>query len=931
MSDKKPKCFVPECTNNIGVLLPKNNERKKEWLKALGLINLTPCSKSFICLDHFGENGQPISRQKIVKPTSQHIHETRKNSLITQNLTVYSVYEKMCRLCMVQSTNVTQHIFNKLNAEFTIAQAIGICLYPLQVLPNDMLSKYVCTNCLNFLKEYFTFHQNCMTNDSKQRYSLDIYNDCPNSLSDEYLYEEWLSDYEDPEENQEDESLNESDNRAMVLETSRSELSKEQYAPHEVYFNDVIEKEQIMALDDEDSSELVDTIFSDTEEDNVENIVIEIVNDEEPATTQKENVINTSKRLLKIENVENRELDKQVSKRNSHLENTSSRRSITVMKNGDDEIYVLPTAVTLMVKEKYKSPLGYYSSELIKYLFDSMFLLAGEYLYEMGLKKGNSRRLLCIVSGCCGVAIQSEISTNKFSKKIEVIESHNHKVPDALERKKQMFYHAVQKKIRSKINVNLISIYNKYCLLDPSLKQILPIKIFTKQMEHLDTTPLTHSFESFDQFYDSIELDDFHGIHFTDNHVQFYQDRLDSKDGGKAVIFGNQEIIKQLSNSKTMFVDSSFVIEVKDFPSQLLTVLVWNEKHDSYYPIIFALTNMKSQELYEKVFTFVFNELAPDLRPSEIITEYEANLYYALSGTYLESSIGGSVFYFTQSIFKKICSLDLDRILETNLSLRSIYNMILMLPLLPLNSISDGYEKIKNQAQALNLQHLTDELFAYVCNEWLNKVTPELFCVHRLENRINEEICVPFEIFRDLLAFNDTKKPKISKFLPIISVLEKLIEFENLVRKNLYGPSKIRDNMVPNNSKKIIIEAWDYIDNQPTINIYQIFLKVLPYMKSMETQLCIWGVYSFSGQIDDTLIDVRHFSIIKENILDWTDQEQKTNSLPEEEDDSETIEEYYIVDNDGTIKKSEVWKSLHSDHELAFNLQVLVAYNVFSS
>lgn len=57
MDAKQPKCFVPDCYNGVGVLFPKNESAKKNWLKALRLEHLEPDLKSFVCLDHFGKNG----------------------------------------------------------------------------------------------------------------------------------------------------------------------------------------------------------------------------------------------------------------------------------------------------------------------------------------------------------------------------------------------------------------------------------------------------------------------------------------------------------------------------------------------------------------------------------------------------------------------------------------------------------------------------------------------------------------------------------------------------------------------------------------------------------------------------------------------------------------------------------------------------------
>lgn len=125
-----------------------------------------------------------------------------------------------------------------------------------------------------------------------------------------------------------------------------------------------------------------------------------------------------------------------------------------------------------------------------------------------------------------------------------------------------------------------------------------------------------------------------------------------------------------------------------------------------YYPIIFAFINKRSNLIYKEIFRYIKEELAKDLQPQEIVTDYEVSLYYALMETYTESSVGGSVFYYTQNLYKKMCSLNLSRDLETNSYFRNIYHMLLMLPLLPVNTILDGLNNIQQEANNLNVADL---------------------------------------------------------------------------------------------------------------------------------------------------------------------------------------------------------------------------------
>lgn len=137
-------------------------------------------------------------------------------------------------------------------------------------------------------------------------------------------------------------------------------------------------------------------------------------------------------------------------------------------------------------------------------------------------------------------------------------------------------------------------------------------------------------------------------------------------------------------------------------------------------------------------------------------------------------------------------------------------------------------------------------LFAHIREQWIEKVTPDLFCVHRLENRINENVIAPFKKLRDFLMLNKGKAQRQSLTLPC--VVEKLIELENFLQTTYSSENKKsfgRD--LSSSQKKNVLKAWHYIESHPKININHFFTKVIGYIKCMENQLWIWGYYKFSG------------------------------------------------------------------------------------
>lgn len=263
------------------------------------------------------------------------------------------------------------------------------------------------------------------------------------------------------------------------------------------------------------------------------------------------------------------------------------------------------------------------------------------------------------------------------------------------------------------------------------------------------------------------------------------------------------------------------------------------------------------------IFKYLREELAPNLKPDEIVTDYQAAIYYSLGETYLESHIGGSVFYYTQDLYKKVCILNLSHELETNSHFRNIYHMILMLPLLPVNTILDGLNNIEVQASEMGQAELSKPLFDYIKNQWMAQVTPDLFCVHRLENRINENVIAPFKKLRDLVMLSKGKLQK--QAINIWSIVEKIKELEHFLQDVYTAPSKksfVRD--LKSSQKRNVIRAWQFIENHPKININNFFMRVLGYIRCMENQLWIWGFYRFSGEDEPELINATNFSIVNE-------------------------------------------------------------------
>jgi hypothetical protein len=707
----------------------------------------------------------------------------------------------ICRLCMNEDAAV--NIFDALEENVAISDAITCCVPLIKIRKHDSLSKLICSKCFDMLKLFYEFRNNWLKMDQKQKEAVkQTQKRKVVDSSQEYVKRICLNT---------DDELEKLD--FAVVESKikvKTDLDKK---------FDHVEAELMKALEGKLTEEMK----------SADNIIIEVQSDDENDEGKDDALITT---LVSEDNV---------------------------VRVGSDELK-LPKGIKVSVNQ---AKVGLCELRGVEGTYSSEFCVVDNYLFEYRLCKGNIRHLKCLVTKCRATAQQTMIEPGLFENKVFVKIAHNHPPPSDEERRKQMFLHLMRRKMQSDKTLNFRSVYEEFCEKDPEMKKLVPLKTVINQICCQQMNLKSPPIYSFEQFYELIENDEFQKLHFTHSNKQFYQEKFSSGDGSKAVIFANCDTIEQVSNSKIMYVDASFKIDTfEHFKYHLVTILVWVT--DSYYPILFALINKKSQEIYKLIFSYLHGTLAPKLRPEEIVTDYEAALYYALGEVYLESHIGGSVFYYTQNLYKKICSLNLSRELETNSCFRNIYHMILMLPLLPVNTILDGLSNIELQATEMGQAELASPIFEYVKSQWITKVTPDLFCVHRLENRINENVIAPFKKLRDFLMLSKGKMHK--QQINIISVVEKLIELEGFLQVVYSAPSKksfARD--LSSSQKKNVIRAWHFIESHPKININNFFTKVLGYIKCMENQLWIWGFYRYAGEANDELINAANFSIVNSN------------------------------------------------------------------
>lgn len=129
----------------------------------------------------------------------------------------------------------------------------------------------------------------------------------------------------------------------------------------------------------------------------------------------------------------------------------------------------------------------------------------------------------------------------------------------------------------------------------------------------------------------------------------------------------------------------------------------------------------KSAVTYEKVFTYIENNIFK-LEPAMFMCDFETGLRAAINKLYPNSALHGCWYHYSVCIRSRFIQLNMYRLITENLAARKIYKKMLRLPLLPTQSILEGFEIIKTESRAMRLFREFKSVFQYFEGFWIKLV-----------------------------------------------------------------------------------------------------------------------------------------------------------------------------------------------------------------
>ena len=182
-------------------------------------------------------------------------------------------------------------------------------------------------------------------------------------------------------------------------------------------------------------------------------------------------------------------------------------------------------------------------------------------------------------------------------------------------------------------------------------------------------------------------------------------------------VLATDQNLELLADAEEWYMDGTFKIVPRLF-HQVYTIHVF--KHGQQFPLVYCLLSGKTQEVYEKVFSILTEEM-DNLHAQPCIVrataDFEITLINAIKGQFPAVAFKGCFFRFSQAVWRKVQSLGLQEEYKTNPDLVKTVSKMLSLSLCPVCYIWIAWSAIVVDApQVANI----DDLCEHFENTWLN-------------------------------------------------------------------------------------------------------------------------------------------------------------------------------------------------------------------
>lgn len=179
---------------------------------------------------------------------------------------------------------------------------------------------------------------------------------------------------------------------------------------------------------------------------------------------------------------------------------------------------------------------------------------------------------------------------------------------------------------------------------------------------------------------------------------KFLQDTIQMGEG-TIIIMATAHHIRLLGEAKIWIVDGTFSTVPNGF-AQIFTIhgSVGDGESRRFVPFVYALLPKKNETTYTAAFTALIKaaeNIEVELEPETILADFELAEINAVKACWPDSEVHGCYFHFSQSMFRKLKQLHLQKSYGNDNTVHLTFKKILALAFLPPQDIPTVFNKLK--------------------------------------------------------------------------------------------------------------------------------------------------------------------------------------------------------------------------------------------
>ncbi|XP_034254909.1 uncharacterized protein LOC117653380 [Thrips palmi] len=224
-----------------------------------------------------------------------------------------------------------------------------------------------------------------------------------------------------------------------------------------------------------------------------------------------------------------------------------------------------------------------------------------------------------------------------------------------------------------------------------------------------------------------------------------------------SLVFMTKRMAKYTKKVKKIFVDGTFSPVPRGVKaSQVWTISTVRRHH--VIPLVRVLMRKRTTASYRAALEKI-KEVAPRLRPKEIMSDFEGAQQRALREAFPDAESRGCLFHYAKDVGGKARKLRMAKVMKKSKPVRTLVRWMGALPLLPRRRIWEGFKVIGKEARKKNVMSSMLKLFQYWCRTWKPKIPVLSVCGS--EDRTNNAQESENKMFQDAVA---QRRPNVWDF-----------------------------------------------------------------------------------------------------------------------------------------------------------------------